>query len=135
MVAIRPGKFDGSVLPELAYKITKSAPYVPSAIAKDDLLFLWSDQGVLTCVRAATGEPVYEPKRIGGKFYGSPICVGDRLYCVSDAGEVVVVAAAPEYQLLGRTPLGEACHSTPAVANGVMFIHTFSHLVSLGGKK
>ncbi len=48
------------------------------------------------------------------------------------AGEMVVLAAAPEYQLLGRVDLGEPSHSTPAIAGGVMYVRTFSHLMAIG---
>lgn len=134
VVAVRPGKADGSQPAEVAYKITKSAPYVPTGIYKDGLLFLWSDQGVATGVEAETGKILWQ-NRVGGKFFGSPICVANRLIAMSDAGEAVVLAAAPEYKLLARNPLGEGSHSTPAVAGGVLYLRTFSHLVSIGGKK
>ncbi|MGD9648891.1 MAG: PQQ-binding-like beta-propeller repeat protein, partial [Pirellulales bacterium] len=110
-----------------------SAPYVPTPIAKDSLVFLWSDQGVATCIVAATGEVVWQ-NRVGGKFYGSPICIEDRLYCISTDGEVVVLSAGPEYVELARNNLGEGSHSTPAVADGVLYLRTFSHLFSLGKK-
>jgi hypothetical protein len=46
----------------------------------------------------------------------------------------VVLAAAPEFAELGRNQLGEGSHSTPAVADGVLYLRTFSHLFSLGKK-
>ena len=49
-------------------------------------------------------------------------------------GEVVVVTASAEYQLLGRNQLGETILSTMAVGNGMLFVRTESHLISLGGK-
>lgn len=132
VVGIRPGA--PGVAPELAYKVTKSAPYVPTAVAKNDLLFLWSDQGVVTCVDAATGNQHWQ-QRVGGKYYGSPVCADDRLYCMSADGEAVVLAASPEYELLGRVPLDDPSHSTPAVSGGVMYLRTFSKLFALGGKE
>jgi hypothetical protein len=32
-------------------------------------------------------------------------------------------------------PLGEPSFSTPAIAGGVMYLRTATHLVSVGGKK
>ena len=133
VVAVRPGKADGSVQPEIAYKVTKSAPYVPTLVAKNDLAFLWSEQGVVTCLDADSGDVLWQ-KRAGGNYYGSPICIADRLFCISTDGEVVVLAAAPEFAELGRNQLGEGSHSTPAVADGVLYLRTFSHLFSLGKK-
>ena len=128
LAAVRPGKS-----PELAYpKISEKAPYVPTPVAKGDLLFLWGDGGVVSCVDAATGQSHWR-ERVGGKFSGSPIIVEDRVYCISEDGTVVVLAAAPEYKLLARNPLGEGSRSTPAVAAGRLYLRTASHLISLGG--
>lgn len=132
VVAVRPGSIDGAIKPELAYKITKSAPYVPTPIASDGLLFLWSEQGVVSCIEAETGKTLWT-NRVGGKFYGSPICVDRRLMSMSDDGKLVVVAAGPEFEVLARNPIGEGSHATPAVADGVLYLRTFSHLASIGG--
>ncbi|MBX7073693.1 MAG: PQQ-like beta-propeller repeat protein [Pirellulales bacterium] len=132
VVAVRPGGPDNQPAPEVAYKITKSAPYVPTPVYLDGHVYLWSDQGVVSSVRSDSGEVVWQ-HRVGGRYFGSPICVDRRLYCMSDAGECVVVATGPEYQLLGKNPIGEGSHSTPSVAGGVLYLRTFSHLVALGG--
>jgi len=131
VVAVRPGA--AGAAPQVAWKLTRSAPYVPMPLVKGDLAFLWSDTGTVTCVRAATGEEVWREK-VGANFYGSPVCVGDRLYCISTKGEVVVLAAGDKYRLLARNPLGEKSHATPAVAGGRMYLRTWSHLVCIGGK-
>ena len=70
---------------------------------------------------------------MGGAFYGSPVCVDNRLYCIAKNGEVVVLAAADKFEVLARVPLGEPSFATPAVAGGVMYLRTRSHLFSLGG--
>ena len=44
------------------------------------------------------------------------------------------LTAKDKFEQLGMTPLGELCYTTPAVANGRMYIRTHSHLISLGGK-
>ena len=132
VVAVRPPAGKGSS-PEIAYKVETSAPYVPTPVALGELVFLWSDNGIVTCLRAGTGDTVWQ-KRVGGNYHGSPVCVGGRLYCIREDGEVTVVAADEEYRLLGRNPLGEESRSTPAVSDGRMYLRTYSHLASVGGK-
>jgi outer membrane protein assembly factor BamB len=61
--------------------------------------------------------------------------VNDKIYCVDEAGVVVVIAAAPEFKEFGRMDLKEECRSTPAVSDGVMYIRTLSKLYSIGGAK
>ncbi len=50
-------------------------------------------------------------------------------------GDVVVIKAAETYELLAINPLGETSHTAPAVAGGRMYLRTYSHLFSVGGKK
>lgn len=126
VVAVKPGK-----KPEIAYKITTQAPYVPCMISKGNLVFLWFDKGIVTCIDAASGE-IHWKQRIGGGFSGSPIIAGDMIYCISEDGELVVMDASKEYRLRGRSPLGEESRSTPAVSGGRMFLRTYSHLISVG---
>lgn len=129
VVAVKPGP-----TPEEAYRIKEQAPYVPTPLAKGDLLFLWADKsGVVTCVSAATGKQIWQ-KRVGGAYSGSPVRAGDKMFCVDEAGMVVCLEVGQQFKELGRTPLGEECRSTPAIAGGRMYIRTISHLHSVGGK-
>jgi outer membrane protein assembly factor BamB len=120
--------------PELAYQLKKSAPYVPTGVAVGDLLWLWSDGGILTCLHAPTGEIRYQ-ERVGGNFFGSPVWVDGRLFCISTSGEIVVVEASDKFNVLHRFALNETCHTTPAVALGRLFVRTEKHLLSIGGSK
>lgn len=132
LVAIRPGAAAGGKPPAKAYDLRRSMPYVPTGIGLGDWLFLWSDAGIVSRVNAASGVVQWQ-ERVGGNFFGSPVCVDGRLFCVSTSGEVVVVSASEKFEVLARNPLGELTHSTPAVANGRMYIRTSQHLISVGG--
>ena len=46
-----------------------------------------------------------------------------------------VLRAGPTYELLAVNPLCEKSHATPAIADDVMYLRTYSHLISIGGKK
>jgi outer membrane protein assembly factor BamB len=114
----------------IVYERKTMLPYVPCLVSKDGLLFLWGDKGIMVCLEQATGREVWT-ERIDGAFSGSPICIQDKLYCVTEDGQVVVLQAGPEFQELGRTSLGDDCHSTPAVAAGTLYFHTFRHLIAV----
>ncbi|MEX2560820.1 MAG: PQQ-binding-like beta-propeller repeat protein, partial [Pirellulales bacterium] len=133
LAAVRPPAPGSDAKPELVYGVPDLAPYVPTLIAKNGLVFLWHDKGKVTCLRAATGDELWS-ERVGGNFSGSPVIAGDRLYAIAENGTVVVLAAEEKFELLGRNPLGEDSRSTPAVAGGRMYLRTLSHLISVGGK-
>ena len=133
-VAVRPASRAGGGGAAIAYQLKKPVPLVPTPIVKDGRLFLWHDDGRVECRKVETGEEIWS-ERVGGSYYGSPVWVAGRLYCISRKGEVVVLAASDEFKVLGRVELGEPSYATPAVSGGVMYLRTLSRLFSLGGKK
>lgn len=116
--------------PAIAYQIRKSAPYVPTPVAKDNLLFLVSDGGIATCIDAPTGKEIWKEK-LGDTYFSSPIRIDDRIYAVSRRADVVVFKAADQFELLGRTLINQSTHSTPIVADGRLYLRTVSHLYCL----
>jgi outer membrane protein assembly factor BamB len=130
-VAVRPGDPDRGVEAKVAYNVQGSLPYVPTPVGRGSLVFLWNDQGVVTCLDGPTGKVRWR-ERVGGDYFGSPVRLGDRLYCISRDGKLVVLAAADKFQLLARIDLGERSHSTPALADGILYLRTVSHLMALG---
>jgi outer membrane protein assembly factor BamB len=132
VVAIRPPAPGADGKPQEVYRLTRSAPLCTTPLAAGDLLFLWSDQGMVTCADTATGQ-VHWRERVAGSYYASPVCAGNYLYNVSRDGDVVVLAASKKYELAVRNTLGEGSHSTPAIAGGRMYLRTFTQLISIGG--
>ncbi|MCX7826180.1 MAG: PQQ-like beta-propeller repeat protein, partial [Verrucomicrobiae bacterium] len=149
LVAIRPGDPKSGRQPEVAYRIPKPAPYVPTSVVVGDYAYLLHDNGYMTCLHAPTGEsrwyenlaapgpnPPGSQAKAGLHFFSSPVCVDGKLYCASREGEMVVVEASPEkLKVLGRTPLGEGTQATPAVAGGRMYVRTEKHVFCVGGAK
>ena len=133
LVAVRPGNVSSGYKPSLAYKLRRSIPYVPTSVAKGELLFLWSDAGIVTCVKATTGNIQWQ-ERVEGRFFGSPVWVEDRLFCISTTGKVVVVSALEKFEALEVNDLGEASNATPALANNRIYFRTLGHLASFGEK-
>jgi outer membrane protein assembly factor BamB len=130
--AVRPGSLENSGKATLVYKHTgKTAPYVPTSLSKDGLLFTFHDRGDVSCLRSETGEVLWT-KRPGGRFYGSPVWISGLLYCINRKGEVIVIKAAPTYELLAVNPLGEKSQATPAIAGEKIYLRTYSHLISIG---
>ncbi len=134
VAAVRPGDPAKQTQPAIAYRITHSSPYVPTSVCVENRLFLWSDGGIVSCVDASTGEIRWQ-ERVGGNYFSSPVWVDGRLFGISTRGEVVVLDAGDKFQVLARNSLNEATESTPAIAQGRMYIHTLNHLVSVGGGK
>jgi outer membrane protein assembly factor BamB len=115
------------------YGPIKHAGYVPTPIVYDGLVFTYYDSGFVHCFEGPTGTKVWE-KRLTRGFSGSPVLIGDKLYCIDDDGIVLVLAASREFQELARNPLGEPSRATPAVAGERLFLRTVSQLICVGAK-
>ncbi|MBP7951633.1 MAG: PQQ-binding-like beta-propeller repeat protein [Verrucomicrobiales bacterium] len=116
--------------PETAWELNKALAYVPTPLAVAKHFYILNDGGILSCVRAASGEVVYS-ERVLENAYSSPVSTAGKIYCISRTGEVAVVKAGEKFEVLGRASLGEPCESTPALANGMMFIRTAKRLLAL----
>jgi outer membrane protein assembly factor BamB len=121
--------------PAKAFEIVRIGGYVPTPIVAGDLLFLWKENGTVTCTRSSNGEQIWS-ERVEGPYYSSPICIGGkggRLYNVTRGGELVVIAASDKFKLIQRFPLNEKnSYATPAVSGGHLYVRTYSQLISIG---
>ena len=134
VVAVRPPALPGGQA-EVAWTVTKNAPYVPTSIWHKGRVLLWSDKGVVSCVKADSGDVIWSERLGGGTYYASPILVGDKVYNTSTKGKMVVLKMGDAFERLGDVDLGEKCHATPAVAGGRMFLRTWSRLMCLPAEK
>ena len=132
-VVVRPGDGAKPKLVKEIFRVERNVPHIPSPLVYKDRLYLWADNGVAACYDMS-GKLIWQ-KRVGGDVFSSPVCVNGRLYGISTRGQMTVLATGDTFKVLGKTDLGEACQSTPAIANGAMFIRTESALMSIGGKK
>jgi outer membrane protein assembly factor BamB len=130
LVAIHPPTAKDAK-PTLAWSLVPNTPYVPTPVARGNHLFIWTDTGTVTCVDGKTGNEIWQ-ERLGNGFYTSPVCAGDKLFGITKKGEVIVLSAADKPGILARNSLNEMVHSTPAIAGGRMFIHTYGKLICIG---
>ena len=110
------------------FRINRAAPYVPTPVSVDGLLFLWSDNGIVTCVEISTGVSLWS-NRIGGDYSGSPVIIGKSLINVSHDGVVNILAASKEFQKLGTVETGKTVRSTIAADSEHVLLRTDSELL------
>jgi len=137
ITAFRPGAQGDLTLKEgetrsddIVWRQMAAAPYIPSPTAYGDYIYVLLDQGFIACYEAKTGREVYPRRRIdvGANFSASPVAVDGKLYCASEDGDVFVIKAGPEYELLAKNSMGESIMASPAVSGGRMFIRAIKHL-------
>ncbi|MDP6409775.1 MAG: PQQ-binding-like beta-propeller repeat protein [Planctomycetota bacterium] len=109
--------------------------YMQTPLVHGDGLYLCSDAGILACYDARSGEERFRERLgSGGTGFTASAVAGDgKLYLTSEQGEVFVVRAGAQIDLLAVNSLGEECMATPAIAEGVVFWRTRRHLVAIDG--
>ncbi len=90
--------------------------------------------GILSATDAKTGKDLWED-RLQGRFLSSPIAFGDKLLICNDPGQCYLVRATPEkFEVLGTNLLPELVTSSPAVADGALFVRTAGALYKIATK-
>jgi len=112
--------------------------YLQTPIVVGDLLWGCSNDGIVTCFNARSGELKYE-ERIGGGgqgFTASPVASNGKLYFTGEQGDVFVLPATEKFSVLATNKLGGICLATSAISDGILFFRTTEKLVAIGaGKK
>lgn len=137
VIAVRPGGRGDVTKSHLAWRVTRSLPYVSSPVFNAGRLFTMKNGGLLSCYEAATGKPLLQDERVGvaGDYYASAVAAGDHVYFTSQSGTVVVVGSKDTPAVVATNPLGEQVMATPAIADGVIYVRGARKLWAFGSVK
>jgi outer membrane protein assembly factor BamB len=116
----------------IAWSKKTGGSYLPSPLVYGDQLYLISNNGILTAYESKTGKRIYQ-RRVGtgGSFVSSPIAAAGKLYIASEEGDVFVVKAGADYQLLAKNSVDEPVLATPALSGDVLIVRGAKHLFAI----
>ena len=139
--AIRPGASGDITLKEgetsnafIAWSHPTLGSYNPSSLVYGDYYYTLHDRGFVTANDARTGKEIYGRQRISAEasgFSASPWAYNGKIFALSEDGDTFVLAAGPEFKLIGKNSIGERTLATPAVAANSLIIRTASNLVRI----
>jgi outer membrane protein assembly factor BamB len=141
--AVRPG-VAGDITPAagattsdgVAWSRTQRGSYMPTPIAYRGLLYVLANNGLFDAYTIATGDEVYRQRlpHPGSGFSASPVAADGKIYVAGEDGDVMVVAAGPEFSHLATNSMGEPIMATPALARGMMFVRSLAHVTAIGAR-
>ncbi|MBI4902736.1 MAG: PQQ-binding-like beta-propeller repeat protein [Acidobacteria bacterium] len=116
----------------IAWSKQRGGVYLPSPIVYGDHLYTVANNGILTVYDAKSGTRVYQ-QRVGGggSFTGSPVAAAGRLYIPTEEGDIYVVKAGAQYELLAKNSLGEPLLTTPALAGDLLVVRGAKHIFAI----
>ena len=102
----------------------RSPSNLSSPLVVGQQLFVVKKGGLSSSFAVATGETQWELKRIRnvGDYFGSPVAGDGKIFVPGENGFIVVLGQGPELKILAKNDIGENCLSTPAIADGRLFV-------------
>jgi outer membrane protein assembly factor BamB len=112
------------------WKSSRTLPNVPSPLYYQGVLYTLKEGGILTSFDPETGEIRKQGRLSGapGAYFSSPVASDGKIYAVSEEGKVAVVRAGAVWELLAVNALDDGTKATPAIADGTMYLRTYSAL-------
>jgi len=111
----------------------RGLPDIPSPVAVEDTLFMIKEGGLLTSVNLADGE-VVKQGRVGepDRYFASPISAAGKLITASQSGQLAVISALGEWEVLSVGSIDEDVWATPAIAGNQVFVRSEEALYCFG---
>ena len=131
-VGIRTGGSGDVTATHQLWRHERSPQRIGSGVVVGEHIYITNAIGTAQCMELKTGKTLWE-ERAGGNSWSSMVHAAGRLYFTDQAGETVVLAAKPQFQVLTRNPLGERNQATLAISNGEIFLRTYGHLWCVSG--
>lgn len=132
LLAIRLGRTgDLTGTDAIVWTNDRGNSYTPAPVLHDNKLYFVSDNGMLSCFNATTGEPYYRQQRLPKpyNFKASPVGANGRLYLATEEGDVVVVRMGEKYEVLATNTLNDQTFvATPAIVDRSIYLRGQSTL-------
>jgi outer membrane protein assembly factor BamB len=132
VMGIRPDGRGNVTDTHVAWEATNAKCYVPSPVIVNEYLLVADDRGTANCFIAATGERLWQ-ERLGSHFSASLVTAGGLAYFIADDGVTSIVRPGKKLEVVAENPLGERCESSPAIAEGCIYLRGEKHLFCIGG--
>ncbi|TWU48932.1 outer membrane biogenesis protein BamB [Rubripirellula tenax] len=114
----------------VAWWIEKADMQMASPTICNGKIYLFErSAGNMRCVNMETGETVYRQRLRGAKaFWASPWTDGTRVFSLDSNGMTHVLSSSDKYELLAANEFDQQTWSTPALADGRIYLRTSENL-------
>jgi outer membrane protein assembly factor BamB len=85
----------------------------------------------LIALDAANGEELYHERVENHRHRASPVYADGKVYLTARNGTVSVIKAGRQFELLGQNELSEELAASPAIADGTLYLRSFSALYAI----
>ncbi len=108
---------------------------MPSPLLYQGLIFLVKNGGLVSTLDPKTGKSLkYDRIGAAGNYYSSPVGGDGKVYLASQNGDLTVISAEAQWQVLHSVRFGEDIFATPAIVDGRIYLRTAGHLYCFANK-
>lgn len=134
LLAIKMGGRGDQTATAIRWRYTKPVPQVPSTLLYKGVLYMINDSGILLSFDPITGNVLKQGRLHGAidKYFSSPVAADDKVFLIGQGGQVSVLKAGGDWEVLAVNELDDECYATPAIADGHIYIRTRSALYAFG---
>jgi outer membrane protein assembly factor BamB len=110
----------------LVWKYTKTLPNVPSPLLYQNVLYLMKEGGILTTINPSDGAVLKQGRLQGAisPYFASPVGADGKVYLSSENGNVVVLKAGGEWDVLQVNDMDDMIYATPAIVDNRIYLRT-----------
>jgi len=133
LLGIKLGGAKGDVTQShVAWEVEKNMPKTPSVVAKDGVVYVLADNGMVSCLNGKSGEVRWQEKLLGN-FSASPLLAGETLYCMTEDGACYVLKVSPQSgKVVFEIEMEERIFASPMVVDGMLYLRTEEALWKIG---
>lgn len=106
---------------------------IGSGVIHNGYFYILNTPGTAQCIDMKNGEPVWEQRLQGpnarSESWASMVLSGERIYVNNQAGDVFILKASPQFELLVTNSISDGVmNASICVSNGELFLRTENHL-------
>lgn len=138
-MAVRAGGSGDVTATHILWRVAKGTNVGSPIYHEGHLYFVNDARGRVHCLKADTGEVVYEEpiSPLRDRWYASPVLAQGRLYFVGRTTGTVVLAARPEFEVLATNTVTSdksVFNGSPALVDGQVFLRSDRFAYGFGQK-
>jgi len=126
LMAVRPRGSGDLTDQAVLWRVDHGVPRVTTPLPYKGSLYLMRNGGILSALDLETGEvqKVGRLRNAIDEYFASPVATNGRILTLSRSCQLTWIKAAPEWEILSSSELGEECFATPALGHDGVFVRT-----------
>lgn len=127
-VALRPGGSGDVTDSHRIWRLDRIGGQIGSGVIHEGHVYMHNQEGIAVCLSLETGKTVWEERLRGagsrGSTWSSMLLADGRIYLPNQSGDVFVLRASPQFELLATNSVNQFTNASLAASDGELLLRT-----------